>query len=252
MRKSLKVPEAEDFPSRTSRRNSDPTHNHIGQCEQRDGAQDHDRAAPTQQYLVEIIPRPSRRVDQNTRFGIGNVDAPLEAGELLHLGAQRQLAFAEPVGAVFRKLLGAAGSLVSATTGAIGAFVHLAARTKIADHRILRRPERAGIEAIAAADAQILVVQHDAVFGRIDADDRANGRTGRVDAMHAGHRYRALARFSVIDGNDAPPVDSPRHLILVLGGSDAGVAIDAAVRVAKELHPCHRSLLYAALIWHSA
>src|SRR5258705_1597632 len=169
-----------------------------------------------------------------------------------HRGAQRQLAFAEPVGAVFRKLLGAAGSLVSATTGAIGAFVHLAARTKIADHRILRRPERAGIEAIAAADAQILVVQHDAVFGRIDADDRANGRTGRVDAMHAGHRYRALARFSVIDGNDAPPVDSPRHLILVLGGSDAGVAIDAAVRVAKELHPCHRSLLYAALIWHSA
>src|SRR5258707_1510151 len=165
-----------------------------------------------------------------------------------HLGAQRQLAFAEPVGAVFRKLLGAAGSLVSATTGAIGAFVHLAARTKIADHRILRRPERAGIEAIAAADAQILVVQHDAVFGRIDPDVRANGRTGSVGAMHAGHRDRALAGFSVIDGNDAPPVDSPRHLVLVLAGGDAGVAIDAAVRVAKELHPCHPSLLYAALI----
>jgi hypothetical protein len=39
------------------------------------------------------------------------------------------------------------------------------------------------------------------------------------------------------------PVDSPRHLVLVLAGCDAGVAIDAAVGVAKEFHPRHRLLL---------
>ena len=37
--------------------------------------------------------------------------------------------------------------------GAVGALVHLAARAEIADARILRRAERAGVEAVAAADA---------------------------------------------------------------------------------------------------
>src|SRR6185437_1442087 len=110
------------------------------------------------------------------------------------------------------------------------------------DLRILRRAERAGVEAITATDAEILVMQHDAIFGRIDAGDRTDSSTWRVGAVHAGHRDRALAGPSVIDGNDAPPVDSPRHLVLVLAGGDAGVAIDAAVRVAKEFHSCHRLL----------
>ena len=52
--------------------------------------------------------------------------------------------------------------------------------------------------------------------------------------MHAGHRDRALAGTAVIDGDDAPAVDAPRHLVLVLAGGDAGVALDAAVCVAEE------------------
>src|ERR1700756_4746490 len=55
-----------------------------------------------------------------------------------------------------------------ATAGAVGAFVHLAARAEIADLGILRRSERTGIKTVAAADAQILGMQRDAVFGRKD------------------------------------------------------------------------------------
>src|SRR5882672_12441597 len=74
-----------------------------------------------------------------------------------HLGAQRQLARREPVGAVFLVFLGRAVRF--RTAGAEGALVHLAARTEVADLRILRRAERACVEAIAAADAQVLGVQ---------------------------------------------------------------------------------------------
>src|SRR6478736_7746765 len=73
-----------------------------------------------------------------------------------HLRAERQLAFGQAVGAVFGVLLLAAVSL--GTSGAEGAFVHLAARAEVADLRILRRSERTGVEAIAAADTQVLGV----------------------------------------------------------------------------------------------
>src|SRR6185503_121800 len=78
-----------------------------------------------------------------------------------HLGAHRQLAFGEAVGAVFLVFLLRAVELRAA--GAEGAFVHLAARAEVADLRILRGAERTGVEAVAAADADVLVVQHDRV-----------------------------------------------------------------------------------------
>src|SRR3989442_10612488 len=166
-----------------------------------------------------------------------------------HLGAQRQLAFGEAVGAVFVELLHRIVWLGSA--GAIGAFVHLAAGAEIADARILRRPERAGVEAIAAADAQVLGVQHHGVRGGVEAVDRAHRRARRIGAMHARHRDRALARLAVVDGHHAAAVDAPRHLVLVLAGGDAGVAFDAAIGVAQEFHSSHGAASYAARIWHS-
>src|SRR5262249_1799132 len=149
-----------------------------------------------------------------------------------HLGAQRQLAVGQAVRPVLLVLGHAVVRLRSA--GAVGALVHLAARAEVADARILRRAERAGVEAVAAADAEILRVQRDAGRGRVEAVDRAHRRAGRVGAVHAGHRHRALARLAVVDGDDAPAVDAPRHLVLVLAGGDAGVAFDAAVGVAEE------------------
>src|SRR3954451_6541981 len=71
-----------------------------------------------------------------------------------HLGAERQLARREPVGAVLLELFRRAVGLGAA--GAEGALVHLAARAEVADLRILRRAERTGVEAVAASDAQIL------------------------------------------------------------------------------------------------
>src|ERR1700731_2782943 len=133
-----------------------------------------------------------------------------------HLGAQRQLAFEQPVGAVFAVFLDAAGHFRAVAAGTESAFVHLAARAEVADLRILRRAERAGVETIAAADAQVLRVQHHALGGRYDAGDRADRRARRVGAMHARHRDRTFARLAVIDGDDAPAVDPPWHLVLVL------------------------------------
>src|SRR5258708_39781397 len=150
-------------------------------------------------------------------------------------------------GAVFFNLLGAARSFRSATASAVGAFIHLAPRAEIADPRILRRPERTGIETITAADAQIFRMQHDAVFGRIDAGHRADRGTGRIGTMHAGHGHRALAGLAVVDGDDAPAVDAPRHLVLVFACGDTGVAVDASVRVAKKFHARHCSALSRCL-----
>jgi hypothetical protein len=83
-------------------------------------------------------------------------------------------------------------------------------------------------------------MQHDAVLGRIVASDRTDRRAERIGTMHAGHRYRVLAGLAVVDGDDAAAIDAPGHLVLVLAGGDAGVAVDAPVRIAKEFHAHHR------------
>src|SRR6266852_1396327 len=156
-----------------------------------------------------------------------------------HLRAQRQLALRHAIGAVLLVFLNAAGRFRATAAGAIGALVHLAARTEVADARILRRAERAGVEAVAAADAQILRMEDDAVIGRENARHRADRGAGSVGAVHAGHGDRTLAGLAVVDSDDAPAVDAPRHLVLVLAGGDAGVALDAAVGVAEEFHSRH-------------
>jgi hypothetical protein len=69
--------------------------------------------------------------------------------------------------------------------------------------------------------------------------------------VHAGHRDRALARLAVVDGDDAAAVDAPRHLVLVLAGGDAGVALDATVGVAEKFIRAIVESPYAALIWQS-
>jgi hypothetical protein len=82
-------------------------------------------------------------------------------------------------------------------------------------------------------------VQHDGIGRGVEAVHRAHGGAGRVGAMHAGHRDRALARLAVIDSDDTPPVDAPRHLVFVLAGGDAGIAFDATIGVAEKFHSCH-------------
>ena len=166
-----------------------------------------------------------------------------------HLGAQRQLAFGEPVGAVLDEF--GLGVVRLRAAGAEGALVHLAARSEVADPRILRRAERARVEAIAAADAEVLGVQDHRVRRGVEAVHRTHRSAGRVGAVHAGHGDRAFARPAVIDGDDAAPVDAPGHVVLVLAGGDAGVALDAAVRVAEEFHASHGLSPQARLTWQS-
>src|SRR5262249_23680960 len=124
-----------------------------------------------------------------------------------HLGAKRQLALGQAVGAVLLVLRLAAVGFGAA--GAEGALVHLAARAEVSDLRILRRAERTGVEAITAADAEVLGVQHHRVGGGVEAVHRAHRGARRVGAVHAGHGDRALAGLAIINGDDAAPVDAP-------------------------------------------
>src|SRR4029077_2129779 len=154
-----------------------------------------------------------------------------------HLRAQRQLAFDQPVAAVL--LVIRRRVLRIRPARAVGAFVHLAARAEVAEPRILRRAERARVEAIAAADAQVLGVQDHAVGGGEETIHRTHRRARRVGAMHAGHGDRSLARLAVVGGDDAAAVAAPRYLVFVLAGGDARVALDAAVGVTEEFHASH-------------
>src|SRR5262249_8237990 len=120
-------------------------------------------------FTIGRLPAPSARAIAASRYAL-LVDLrdhfAVTGKERLgrtHLGAKRQLAFGKAVGAVLLVLRLAAVRL--RTTGAVRALVHFAARTEIADFRILGRAERAGIEAVAAADAQVFAVQHDGVGG---------------------------------------------------------------------------------------
>src|SRR6185503_17908367 len=129
--------------------------------------------------------------------------------------------------------------------GAERALVHLAAQAESAVLRELRRAERAGVEAVAAAYAEVLVVEHHALGGLVEAVHRAHGHTRRVGAVHAGDRDRLLARHPVVQGDHAAAVHTPRHLVLVLARRDAAVALDAALGVTQEFHSCHGGSPYA-------
>src|SRR6266851_5412141 len=124
-----------------------------------------------------------------------------------------------------------------------GALIHLSTRAEIAHLRVLRRAEWAGVEAITATDALILGMQHDAIRGRVNALDRTNRLAGRIGAVHTGHGYRTLAGLAVIDRDNAPAIEPPRHLVFVLARGRAGVALDATIGVAKKLHPGHGNSL---------
>src|SRR6266481_2659469 len=210
--------------------------------------------------LLDIVALP-RRLSGPDRFAVGGLPAPgagavaalgdallVDLGDDLaiagqqrlgraHFGTERQLTLGETVRAILLVFLFAAISLGAARAEC--AFVHLAARAEVADLRILRRTEGTGVEAIAAADAQVLGVEHDTVGRRVEAVHRANRRAGRIGAMHAGHRHRAFAGLAVVDGDNAAAIDAPGHLVLVLAGGDAGIALDATVGVAEEFHTCH-------------
>src|SRR3546814_11545672 len=149
------------------------------------------------------------------------------------------------VGAVFCVL--DLGGIGRRTPGAESAFVHFSARAEIAGARILRCAERAGVEAVAAADTEILRMQHNGVLRGVEAVDRAARRAGCVGAMHAGHGDRTLAGLAVVDRDDTAEIDAPRHVMPVLACGAARIALDAAVGIAKEFHPGHVSFLLLTL-----
>src|SRR5258708_39759288 len=158
-----------------------------------------------------------------------------------HLGASGQLALGDAVAAVFAEFLD--GMVLLRAYGAVGALVHLAAQAEGSRLRELRRAERARVEAIAAADAQVLVVQDDLVLRAIEAVDRAHRHAGSVGAVHARDRDRALAGEPVVHRHQAPAVHAPGNFVLLLSTRRTAVALDAALGVTDEFHSGHGLLL---------
>src|SRR6185503_16051582 len=138
------------------------------------------------------------------------------------------------------------GVVLLGAARAVRALVHLAAQPEGARLRELRRAERARVVAIAAADAEVLVVQDDLVLRPVEAIDRADRHARRVGAVHASDRNRALARDAVVHCDEAAAVHSPGDLMLLLARGGAAVALDAALGVADEFHSGHGGLLMPA------
>src|SRR5258706_6250221 len=88
-----------------------------------------------------------------------------------HFRARGELPLREAVRAVLRELL--SREVLLRAAGAEGALVHLAAHAERAALGILRRAERAGVEAIVAADAHVRVVQEDAVLRLVEVVEPA-------------------------------------------------------------------------------
>src|SRR6056297_4031486 len=201
--------------------------------------------------LVGGAPAPGARAEAPCNHALAvdigdHVAIPRQQGLCrAHLGADGQFALGDPVAAVFLEL-GLAVVFLGAT-GAEGTFVHLATASEVACLRELRRTERARVEAVTTPDAEILGVQNHPVGRLVEAVHRADRHTGCIRAMHTGDRDRPFTGLAILDGHDPAPVDTPRHLVLVLTGGDAGVAFDAALGVAEKFCSCH-SLV--SLRWH--
>jgi hypothetical protein len=92
----------------------------------------------------------------------------------------------------------------------------------------LRSTERTGIKTISASDAQILVVEHNAVIGGVKTVHRTDGGTRGIRAMHAGYGYGFFTPFTVSDGDDVSPVHPPWNFMFVVAGRNTGITLDAA------------------------
>src|SRR5512135_101356 len=131
--------------------------------------------------------RPAASLHDTLEVDFGN-DIAVSAEKGLgraHLGAERQFALGNPVASVLLVLF--LGPVRQRPSCAEGTFVHFAARAERALFGKLRRTEGARIKAVAAPDAEILVMQDDAVRGRVETVDRTDGRTRRVRAVHTGN-----------------------------------------------------------------
>ncbi len=110
----------------------------------------------------------------------------------------------------------------------------------------LRRAEGAGVAAIAAADADILVVQHHTLVGAVEAV--APGQTAMEGASL---QCMQATEIDFSPGTPSLRVTTPAwrftpqgHLMLVLASCDAAVAFDAALGITDQnFHSCHCGVL---------
>jgi len=168
-----------------------------------------------------------------------------------HFSTKRKFTFSQTVTPVL--LVFFCGVVFLRSTSAEGTLVHLASGSEVTCLRVLWRTEWARVEAISATNAEVLRVENHPLLCLVDAVNRAHCNAGCVGTVHTRNRDRAFARLTVVNRNDATPVDAPGNLVLVFTRGDAGVAFDAALRVAQESHSSHFcvSLSYADFTRHS-
>ena len=158
-----------------------------------------------------------------------------------HLGAGRQLALGKPVAAVLLELGLAAVGLGAA--GAEGALVHLAAQAEraVAAGTAARRTGRRRSSSRSRCTRPCRAAPRLPRSGRSSRPGTPPCRA-RPSSACRRPRSTSLARHAVVERHHAAAVDAPWHVVLVLAGRDAAVALDAALGVAQEFHSGHGRL----------
>jgi hypothetical protein len=147
-----------------------------------------------------------------------------------HGGAERHLAFGNPVLAVELLLFGAV--IFFRPAGAEGTLIHRPAGPEHLAGGELRRPEGTRHKAVTAADAGLLADQHDAVLPLIEGIHRADRDAGRIRAMHTGGGKRFFPRLALINGEYLSTVDAHGDMIALFTGNHAAAAVDTSFDIA--------------------
>ena len=109
--------------------------------------------------------------------------------------------------------------------GTVGTFVHGSPGSENISLGKLWCPEGTGHEAVAAANAYILVDQDDAIFALVDGIHRTDRHAGCIGAVHTGNRDAFFSRFSLVDRNNFAAIDAHGYLVPFLAGDNAAITI---------------------------
>lgn len=92
----------------------------------------------------------------------------------------------------------------------------------------MRRTERAGMEAVFAADALALIMENNAVLSDIKALFRTDVCAGCISAVHTGDRMGGfLALYALMQGNHPSPVRFYWQIVRLGAGNSTGEALYA-------------------------
>jgi hypothetical protein len=91
-------------------------------------------------------------------------------------------------------------------------------------------------------------MQDHAFVGFVETVHWANCHARSVGAVHTSDRDGLLARYTIVQSDNATAVHAPRHFVFVFTSGDATVALDATLCVTNKFHACHLCFSFNAAL----